>query len=346
MAKLAAAETSMLALTSQVPLREGLTLVTASQQDRGDFEMLKTVTKVDAKAVTVTVLSEEPTACGEELFGRHGTRLSESRRAVLREDLDHARTVRFLFKACLSEPEYTPGVTAISISSSVLRELKTEGQANLKIIGDDHIPYPGVLTRIEREVIPLKVILNDELLEVAAVHARFHTIGAEPKRSGEFWILDDLNNPLVLRTKKSNGKVRLDVVKLSFPTGERTARLERDLSEQGRTIVYGIYFDFASDRIKEESEPMLKEIADLMTKNPMWRLAVEGHTDNLGGTKTNLDLSQRRAAAVAKALGERYKIPSTRLEPAGFGETRPKATNETLEGRALNRRVELVRIGR
>ncbi len=137
-----------------------------------------------------------------------------------------------------------------------------------------------------------------------------------------------------------------NVVKLSFPTSETAARLERDLSDQGRTVVYGIYFDFASDAIKEESEPVLKQIADVMIKNPTWLLSVEGHTHNFGGNEANLQLSQRRATAVSKALGERYKIPSTRLEPTGFGEARPKATNETIEGRALNRRVELVRIGR
>lgn len=198
---------------------------------------------------------------------------------------------------------------------------------------------PGVLTRVESEPVPYKVIVNDVQSEIAVVHARWQS----DQRDREYWILDDVSNPLVLRTS-SNGKAFQEVVKLSFPTGDQAVRLERDLSGQGRTVVYGIYFDFASDHIKEESEPELKEIADVMMKNPTWRLAVEGHTDNLGGTEANLQLSQRRAAAVAKALGERYKIRSTRLEPAGFGEMKPKATNETLEGRALNRRVELVRI--
>lgn len=342
MAKLAAAETSMLALTSQVPLREGLTLVTASQQDRGDFEIIKTVTKVDAKAITVTVLSEEPTVCGGEVFGRDGTRPSTSRRAVLRKDLKSARTIQVWFPSCALELQFNPGITALGVSARVLHELRTSGQTILNAISEgDHVMTPGVLTRIEPQPIPFRVILNNEPVEVATIHARWHST----KRDLDCWILDDLDNPLLLRTI-SMGKVGLDVVKLSFPTDERAARVERDLSQQGRTVVYGIYFDFASDRVKEESEPMLKEIADVMTKNPTWRLAVEGHTDNLGGGEANLRLSQRRATAVRAVLGERYKIEPTRLEPAGFGETRPKAPNETLEGRALNRRVELVRIGR
>jgi len=143
-----------------------------------------------------------------------------------------------------------------------------------------------------------------------------------------------------------NGKPFHEIVKLSFTTGERTACLERDLSEQGRTVTYGIYFEFPSDRVKEESAPVLNQIANLLARNPTWRLSVEGHTDNLGGTQINLQLSQRRAAAARTVLGEQYKIEPTRLEPAGFGEMRPKTTNKTVEGRALNCRIELVSIAR
>ncbi|HKF25876.1 MAG TPA: OmpA family protein, partial [Candidatus Acidoferrum sp.] len=76
---------------------------------------------------------------------------------------------------------------------------------------------------------------------------------------------------------------------------------------------------------------------------PEWRLNVEGHTDNVGGDKHNLDLSERRARSVVNALATRYQIPADRLSPSGYGAQKPKASNETVEGRALNRRVELVR---
>jgi outer membrane protein OmpA-like peptidoglycan-associated protein len=107
--------------------------------------------------------------------------------------------------------------------------------------------------------------------------------------------------------------------------------------------IYGIYFDFASDKIKPESEPVLQEIAQVMQRNPTWKLRVEGHTDNIGGDAYNMDLSQRRAAAVKEALVTRYRIVAERLDPAGFGATRPKESNDTLQGRARNRRVELAR---
>ena len=71
---------------------------------------------------------------------------------------------------------------------------------------------------------------------------------------------------------------------------------------------------------------------------------MEGHTDSLGGDAPNLDLSRRRAAAVKQALASGYGIDAGRLQTAGFGASRPKESNDTLEGRARNRRVELVRL--
>jgi OOP family OmpA-OmpF porin len=117
------------------------------------------------------------------------------------------------------------------------------------------------------------------------------------------------------------------------------------LTATGRAEVYGIYFDFSKATIRPESEPVLREIGEVMTKNPAWKLSVEGHTDNIGGAASNQDLSTRRAAAVRQALVDRYHVAAGRLTPAGFGASRPKETNDTLEGRARNRRVELVRQG-
>jgi outer membrane protein OmpA-like peptidoglycan-associated protein len=120
-------------------------------------------------------------------------------------------------------------------------------------------------------------------------------------------------------------------------------RIEEDLAKDGRSIIYGIYFDFASDRIKEESEPVLSEIAQVLRDNPTWNLNVEGHTDSIGSDADNLDLSQRRSAAVKQALTTRYKVGLNRLQTSGYGESRPKDRNDTMEGRARNRRVELVK---
>jgi outer membrane protein OmpA-like peptidoglycan-associated protein len=103
----------------------------------------------------------------------------------------------------------------------------------------------------------------------------------------------------------------------------------------------GIYFDFNQATIKPESERALKEIAAAL-KGERRRIAIEGHTDNIGTDRYNDDLSARRAAAVKTALVRDHGIAETSLTTAGFGERRPIETNDTLSGRARNRRVELV----
>ena len=90
---------------------------------------------------------------------------------------------------------------------------------------------------------------------------------------------------------------------------------------------------------------MLAEIAQVLQQNPTWHLDVEGHTDSIGGDAYNLDLSRRRSASVKQALVSRYKINGQRLQTSGFGLSRPKDRNDTIEGRARNRRVELVKAG-
>lgn len=122
------------------------------------------------------------------------------------------------------------------------------------------------------------------------------------------------------------------------------AAIEHALADTGKIDIYSIYFSFNSDVIREESEPTLKDIAEVLRRHPDWRLNVNGHTDGIGGDQSNLDLSKRRAAAVKDALAKRYAIDPQRLVTAGFGKSQPVDTNDTLEGRAHNRRVELARI--
>jgi outer membrane protein OmpA-like peptidoglycan-associated protein len=108
--------------------------------------------------------------------------------------------------------------------------------------------------------------------------------------------------------------------------------------------VYGIYFKFARADIRPVSEPVLKEIAAVLKNNPDWKLSIVGHTDNVGGDSSNLDLSRRRSQSVKAALVERYGIAASRLTTGGFGASQPQAKNDTPEGRARNRRVELTRL--
>jgi len=108
-------------------------------------------------------------------------------------------------------------------------------------------------------------------------------------------------------------------------------------------VIYDIFFSFNSATLRPESDETLSLIADLLNKYPDWKLAIGGHTDSIASDSFNLDLSNRRAVAVKTALVERFKIADNRLSTQGYGEASPRDTNNTLEGRARNRRVELVR---
>lgn len=118
--------------------------------------------------------------------------------------------------------------------------------------------------------------------------------------------------------------------------------MAKAITLNGRVALYGIYFETDQATIKPDSRPALQEIAKLLKQEPNLALHVVGHTDNVGTFDHNRDLSQRRAAAVKAALSKEYGIAADRLTPNGVAYLAPVASNTTEEGRAKNRRVELV----
>lgn len=125
---------------------------------------------------------------------------------------------------------------------------------------------------------------------------------------------------------------------LTFGAEEMRMALEND----GRVAVYGITFDIDKDTLKPGAEEVLVEIVKLLESDEQLTLEIQGHTDNTGGAEHNLDLSDRRAATVKKYL-LLFGVDSSRLTTKGYGMTQPVADNSTEEGRAKNRRVELVK---
>ncbi len=118
--------------------------------------------------------------------------------------------------------------------------------------------------------------------------------------------------------------------------------LRGDLGKSGHVAIYGVYFDTGKAEIKPESANALQEIGKLLQQNPKLRIYVVGHTDNAGELQANLELSRRRAEAVVKALSTTYAIAPDRLAAFGAGPYAPVAANQTEDGKAKNRRVELV----
>jgi outer membrane protein OmpA-like peptidoglycan-associated protein len=339
--------------TPRVPLVVGLMTVGAVHEpDKGDYESILRVGEISADGFTYVV------------SGNVQDRRYSVRRKISTQDFAHAHGWRAYYGE--SDPEFFPGTTGGTLSVDILTELKTKGKAALKgaierdpldgllngilggagrglagILGDANqdAQLAGTLSRVESQPVAVSMLVNDARVDLSAVHAR-GTLGDDPF---EIFILDDPALPLLLRWQVGDTSKRM--VRISFPVDNASSTIETKLSTVGRAEIYGIYFDFAKATIRPESEPVLKEIAALMTKNPRWTLSVEGHTDNIGRPASNLDLSTRRAVAVRQALADRYQVAPDRLLPAGFGSSRPKETNDTLEGRARNRRVELVRQG-
>jgi outer membrane protein OmpA-like peptidoglycan-associated protein len=329
-----------------VPLREGLTIVTAVEDVRGDYESIKTIGAVGDAQIEVAYAAEI----------RAGRRVAALRK-VLRADMRSAREYRQEFSH--GENRAYPGTTALGPSTDVFHDLNTRGETVWTFqtrTGGGLRKVTGTIRKVGTTKVP--VLVNDRRIELEALHAR----GEFDKETGEFFFLNDPENPLTLRYRLEANKdpqidklekmlgrtfpmriYALDVVKISFPQDTPAQQIEQELQKDGRAEVYGIYFDFDSASIRSESAPVLKEIADVMTRNPAWTLDVEGHTDNVGTDAHNLDLSRRRAESVKQALTAQYGVDAARLATSGFGASRPKEPNDTVAGRARNRRVELVR---
>ncbi len=120
------------------------------------------------------------------------------------------------------------------------------------------------------------------------------------------------------------------------------AAFGKDLRATGHVAVYGIFFDTGKAELKSESTPALEEVKKLLSVDPALRLWVVGHTDSVGKVDDNMRLSQARAEAVVRALTTTYGVAAARLKGYGVGPLAPVASNEAEEGRAKNRRVELV----
>lgn len=342
----------------RVPLCAGLTIAGAVTEPEGDYEPLVTVEGLDASGVQLRYATETRTRSG-------AVRKVDVRRRVRREDLDTAtRTMPwFNNRAAVT----MPGTTAIGPSRAVLRALKATGRARVGLFDASSSAYPATrdvqpnmydfempfsLATVPEGPRELSVLVNGIAVPLPVVQARGESLGDRV----ELLLLDDEANPLALRFQMTSDAAEgaaaiAQVVKISYrcPSGQPTpvassaSPLERSLLETGRAAVYDIYFDFNSERIREQSEPMLREIGELLRRHPDWRLAIEGHTDSIASDAFNLELSARRSAAVKAALTGRYGIAEGRLTTSGAGESRPKKPNDTPEGRARNRRVELVR---
>jgi len=162
------------------------------------------------------------------------------------------------------------------------------------------------------------------------------------KDNAEIWVhietsvLTDIN-PYQLNIIQK-GEMIQDVV----ANPEVSEVFAKEIDEKGKAVIYGIHFDTDKSEVKPESEAALKEVSKLLSQNSSLKLYIVGHTDNVGELDYNMKLSQARAESVIKELTSKYGVALDRVKPYGVGPLSPVASNKTEEGRAKNRRVELI----
>ncbi|MBS0383574.1 MAG: OmpA family protein [Proteobacteria bacterium] len=227
------------------------------------------------------------------------------------------------------------------------------GLASLLATSAAHTYYRGSLRRVEGAPVMLPVLLNGARVSLPAIHAQGTVANGDKAIQMQFWWLDSPAWPLTLKWSMATRGHAADqqVTKIDLPTpqaasatsvpGGATNALAHRLQTACHLELSGIYFNTGSALLLPESQPALRQIAQVVRQSGMPVLEVQGHTDNIGTAAFNEQLSQQRAAAVRQALVTQFGIAPGKLTSKGFGFTRPVESNDTVAGRARNRRVEL-----
>lgn len=341
-----------------IPLVQGLVVVRAAHDKGADYEFISSVTAVTADAVEFTLQVKSADASAQDVNGDSFVR------RIRKADLQSAH--RIIGAMMSGDPDTFPGSTQSQLSTEMLNELKTKGETAV-VVGSMHSGsgkcaetgssdelsslfssgrryFRGSMTRVGADA-PYAVLLNGRPVKLPALTVHTHvTLGGE-SIDGDTLVLDDPANAMALGAPASSDSAcSSGVVRIDYPDDAAAKDLATALSGGScRAELHGIYFGTDSDRLLPQSVPGLQQIAALLKSNPGWTVGVEGHTDNTGSAEHNLDLSKRRAQAVRDALVNSYGIAADRLTVAGFGQTKPVDSNDTLAGRAHNRRVELSR---
>lgn len=354
---------------SRIPLVPGLTLLSSLHFPEGDRENVVVVEAADSSGAHYTWRLIEVRQSGDTIVEQFGRR-------VRANDLAGSPRLDPVFMS--NDPEERAGYTAFSISSAVYTELRDRGTAAYSVtmveggggvfgavssamgIGavQNRARYKGALTRVSPEPAPFPLLLDGRRVTVPALHLQGSFAKGLRREEYEFWVLADSAHPLLLRTVVDGHVFQL--VRVNFPldrpaAGEGTpagrggdgsgplGAVERELEAVCRIELPGVYFAFNSALIDPASDRSLAAVAKVLAGHRDWVMTVEGHTDSVGTAAANRKLSQRRAEAVRARLAQQHGLDTSGWKAVGYGPSRPREPNATIEGRARNRRVELVR---
>lgn len=319
----------------RIPLIAGLTITAAISETQGDYEPIYQVQSVDHDSYRMLFSADVPQWTGKEDV------YVEVARRVLLDDHRNARIMRPRYYQ--GDPELYRGTTPF-FSRVILTDLRKGSAGNFTWRNVDTVfgvpverDRRGTLVRLDAINIP--VLVNGQRVALPALHVGGRLATDDGPFDADVYVLDDPDNPILLRTRS------MRVVRIDFPVAELDiGALENALTQEQSVDVYGIYFGYNSATVRKQSARKLREIAGILQRNPDWRLRIDGHTDSIGSEASNTDLSRRRAEAVKAALVHDHGIAADRLNTGGYGESNPKDSNDTAEGRARNRRVELTRL--
>lgn len=332
---------------THIPLVRGLTIISALRFPDGDRENVVLVADSTTEGVMYSWRYRELRKDGSETK-------AEFTRFVRAADLAAAPRLNTVFTRGSSA---SPGFTAFSISSATYDKLsagptapfsytEVEGAGALgKAFGQlggmfvSRVVMRGTLERASTTTDQLPLLIDSRRLTVPVLHLKGRFKYQERQEDLEFWVLADRTHPLLLRVV--HGTDVLQVVRIELPNA--AAAIEPTLEKECSADLPGTYFAFGSAELEAGTAPALAAIARVLERHNDWTIRIEGHTDSVGTSAANADLSRRRAEAVRNALITQHRVSPARLTAAGFGAARPREPNATLEGRARNRRVELVR---
>ena len=259
----------------------------------------------------------------------------------------------FLIQPCFAQGQDAPGCKDSPLISrypgSVLEScahrdddtyrFSVAGRKTKDIEGDfTHIEY-----RFPKGVTTAPVLRN----LVSALHSAGYIFEQNPTLSQADFVVHKNGTWMSIEFFGNGDGFKVFIVKeiaLTQVMVATAADLSTGIGSSGHSVVNGILFDTGKADVKSESAPALKAVADLLAQDPKLKVYVVGHTDNMGALAANMDLSKRRAAAVVQALSAApYNVAASRMQSFGDGPTAPVASNDTDDGRASNRRVELVK---
>jgi outer membrane protein OmpA-like peptidoglycan-associated protein len=233
-------------------------------------------------------------------------------------------------------------------SASPLAGMGAALQVNLA-----HTYYRGAFHRVESAPVSLSVLLNGARVSLPTIHAQGSVTSANGRSiQMQFWWLDSPHWPLALKKTFTLGQrvMTEQVTRIDLPPEPQasgsgvgaSAGMAEQLRKSCHIELSGIYFNTGSAQLLPESQPALQAIARVIGQSGEPVLVIAGHTDNIGTMQFNQALSEQRAAAVREALVAQFGVAASRLMTQGYGFTRPLESNATVEGRARNRRVELL----